>query len=169
LVHIREALAGEMAEVGELRVTAYQAGGFLSSDSGYASELRNLGADGGDLVLVAIEPAGTSEERHRQIAGTVMLQFWPRSAEVAAGPDEAEIRALAVRPGLQGTGLGRKLLDCVIDRARQAGIAQLVLCTMPQMRAAHRLYEQAGFIRLPDRDVSPVPDLTLLVYGLRLA
>ena len=37
------------------------------------------------------------------------------------------------------------------------------------MRTAHRLYERAGFVRLPERDWSPVPGVNLLVYGLRLA
>jgi hypothetical protein len=36
------------------------------------------------------------------------------------------------------------------------------------MSAAHRLYEQEGFVRLPERDWSPAAGTTLLVYGLRL-
>jgi len=43
-----------------------------------------------------------------------------------------------------------------------------VLCTEPAMRVAHRLYEQAGFVRLPERDWTPAPGTTLLVYGLNL-
>lgn len=35
---------GELAQVGELRVTAYQAGGFLSAKSEYEPVLRALGA-----------------------------------------------------------------------------------------------------------------------------
>jgi hypothetical protein len=37
------------------------------------------------------------------------------------------------------------------------------------MKTAHRLYEAAGFTRLPDRDWSPEPSVVLLAYGLRLA
>ena len=37
------------------------------------------------------------------------------------------------------------------------------------MRAAQHLYHQAGFGRLPDRDWSPRPGVTLLAYGLALA
>jgi hypothetical protein len=44
-----------------------------------------------------------------------------------------------------------------------------VLLTLPEMRAAHRLYTQAGFGRLPDRDWSPRPGEVLLAYGLALA
>ena len=37
------------------------------------------------------------------------------------------------------------------------------------MKAAHYLYEKAGFSRLPERDWSPEPGVNLLAYGLDLA
>jgi ribosomal protein S18 acetylase RimI-like enzyme len=43
-----------------------------------------------------------------------------------------------------------------------------VLLTQADMRAAQRLYQRAGFRRLPDRDWSPRPGITLLAYGLPL-
>jgi len=104
----------------------------------------------------------------RQIVGTIMLQTWPDTGPVVAGPHEAEIRALAVSPLSQGTGIGRTLLQHALERAGQLGVRHLVLCTEPAMRVAHRLYEQAGFVRLPERDWSPSPGTTLLVYGLKL-
>jgi len=48
---IREAAPEEMAVVGEIRIAAYVAGGSMSADSSYAATLRELGADGKDLVL----------------------------------------------------------------------------------------------------------------------
>jgi hypothetical protein len=39
------------------------------------------------------------------------------------------------------------------------------------MRSAHRVYERLGFIRTPERDWNPLPDLddiTLLTYELTL-
>lgn len=198
-------MPGEMDDVGEIRVAAYLAGGFLSADSGYASTLRGLGTDGSGHVLVAVLPAaGESGESGadgedgcdgapgadgepgkdgddrvggdmpawlgpaERVVGTVMLQTWPDAGPVVAGPHEAEIRALAVRPGIQGRGIGRELLRQVISRAAGVGVDHLVLCTEPEMRAAHHLYEQAGFVRLPERDWKPVPEVTLLVYGLDL-
>lgn len=151
-----------MERVGDLRVAAYRAGGFLSPDSGYAPMLRALGEDGNGVVLVAVDG-----DPHR-ITGTVMLQTWPHVGRTVIGPEEAEIRALAVDPSAQGSGTGRALLHAAIECARQAGVVHLVLCTQPEMRAAHRLYEREGFARLTARDWSPVPGTTLLVYGLRL-
>jgi len=149
-----------MTVVGELRVAAYEAGGFISADSAYVPTLRGLGADGNGHVLVATKA--------QQVVGTIMLQTWPHTGAVVAGSDEAEIRALAVRPDLQGMGIGRTLLRHALERAAELGVRHLVLCTEPAMRVAHRLYEQAGFVRLPERDWSPSPGTRLLVYGLIL-
>jgi ribosomal protein S18 acetylase RimI-like enzyme len=161
-VQIRDAGPGELAAAGDLRIAAYVGGGHLPPDSGYLATLRRLGAAGDGQVLVAVTDDG-------QIAGTVMLQRAPHAGEVVRAADEAEIRALAVAPDRQGRGIGRALLRAVIDRAAGAGIRQLVLCTEPSMRTAHRLYAEAGFTRLPDRDWSPAPGVTLLAYGLDLS
>ena len=170
-----------MPQVGDIRLAAYQADGFISADSGYASTLHGLGADGKGHVLVAVLPdedpcAAGSPDRsgsrpgstQGRIAGTIMLQTWPDTGQVVQGADEAEIRALAVRPHAQGQGIGADLLRRLIDLAAGKGVRQLVLCTVPQMRQAHRLYERAGFDRRPDRDWAPEPGTTLLVYSLRL-
>ncbi|MBO0826136.1 MAG: GNAT family N-acetyltransferase, partial [Actinobacteria bacterium] len=74
---IRDAKPDEFDEIGDLRVDAYLADGFLSPESGYATRLRELGADGLGSVLVAV---GTERG---PILGTVMLQFWPNAGHVA--------------------------------------------------------------------------------------
>ncbi|HXZ63460.1 MAG TPA: GNAT family N-acetyltransferase [Streptosporangiaceae bacterium] len=160
---IRDAHPDELAEVGEVRIAAYRADGFLSPDSSYAPRLRDLGTDGLGQVLVAVDG------ETGPILGTVMLQFWPDAGHVVHGPGEAEVRALAVRPAARGAGIGRALLAAVIDRAARAGVRYLVLSTQPEMATAHRLYAAAGFGRLPDRDWSPEPGTALLAYGKRLA
>jgi len=158
---IRDAHPDEYPEIGDIRVGAYLADGFLSPDSGYAPRLRELGTDGLGPVLVALGDDGA-------LIGTVMLQVWPQGGEVVQCPGEAEIRALAVRPGAQGAGVGRALLAAVLDRAAILGVQHLVLLTQPEMKAAHHLYHTAGFTRLPERDWSPEPDVRLLAYGLVL-
>ena len=157
---VRDAQPGELAEIGELRVAAYLADGFLSSTSGYAPTLRALGMAGEGDILVAVADG--------RIAGTVMLQPAEYAGPVVEKPDEAEIRALAVVPAARGLGTGRALLAAVIARAAQRGVPHLVLCTQIDMRAAQYLYEKAGFRRLAARDWSPAPGVTLLAYGLVL-
>jgi ribosomal protein S18 acetylase RimI-like enzyme len=162
-VIVREARPDELSEVGEIRVNAYLADGFLSPESSYAPTLRALGATGEDPVLVAV--AGEDDS---QILGTVMLQRWPHAGQVVTGPDEAEIRALAVVPDGQGRGTGQALLRAVIERAARSGVRHLVLLTQPEMQAAQHLYRRAGFRRLPERDWSPAQGVDLLAYGLAL-
>lgn len=158
---VRDALPAELPAVGELRVAAYVAGGFMSETSGYAPHLRALGADGVGTVLVAVAGDG-------RIVGTVMLQMSQQAAEIVTGPEEAEIRALAVDPGVRGQGIGQALLRAAQDRAVGHGRRHLVLLTQPEMAAARRLYERAGFRRLPERDWIPEPGVELIAYGLRL-
>lgn len=185
-MEIRDARQDEFDELGDIRVGAYLADGFLSPESTYAARLRMLGSDGLDHVLVAVQPdqrqldtgpagkarecgptAGNGGGRGR-IVGTVMLQGWPQGGEILVGPEEAEIRALAVSPDARGGGVGRALLAAVIERAAREGVRHLVLLTQIEMKVARHLYEEAGFSRLPERDWSPEPGVTLLAYGLVL-
>ncbi len=180
MIEIRDARQDEFGELGDVRVAAYLADGFLSPQSTYAPTLRGLGTDGLDQVLVAVDgdqdgaspsAAGAATQPgsgRARILGTVMLQGWPQAGEILAGPDEAEIRALAVVPEARGAGVGRALLAAVIERAVRAGIRHLVLLTQTGMKAAQHLYDEAGFARLPERDWSPAPGVTLLAYGLVL-
>jgi ribosomal protein S18 acetylase RimI-like enzyme len=162
-VIIRAAQPGELNEVGDVRVAAYRASGFLSETSAYAARLHDLGLDGSGDILVAVAADGT-------LLGTVMVQYWPNAGGAVQAEGEAEIRALAVLPAARGQGAGNALLQAVIERATTAGVRHLVLATMPAMRTAHRMYERAGFTRLPERDWSPdaEKDVSLLVYGLKL-
>jgi ribosomal protein S18 acetylase RimI-like enzyme len=159
-VLVRDARPDELAEIGDMRVAAYQADGFLSPTSRYAPTLRALGTGGEGDVLVAVADG--------RLAGTVMLQLTAHQSPLVTRPDEAEVRALAVAPAARRQGTGRALLAAVIARAAQRGIRHLVLCTEVEMLAAQRLYETAGFRRLADRDWSPAPGMTLIAYGLAL-
>jgi ribosomal protein S18 acetylase RimI-like enzyme len=154
---VRDARPGELAAIGDLRVSAYAAEGFLADGSPYTETLRGLGWAGDGQVLAAVDG--------EQILGTVMLQPWPHAGNVVRAPDEAEIRALAVAPDAQGRGVGRALLRAVTDRALSQGVHHLMLCTQPEMLAAQHLYAAAGFQRIPDRDWCPIPGFMLLAYG----
>jgi ribosomal protein S18 acetylase RimI-like enzyme len=76
---------------------------------------------------------------------------------------------LAVAPQAQGQGVGAALVELCINRFREVGAPGIVLSTLPAMHSAHRLYERHGFVRVPERDWSPVPRVDLVAYYLDLA
>jgi ribosomal protein S18 acetylase RimI-like enzyme len=63
----------------------------------------------------------------------------------AAGGARCEMKRLFVRPGTRGLGVGRALVVRVVEEARAAGYAEMVLDTLPTMVDAQRLYERFGF------------------------
>jgi putative acetyltransferase len=66
---------------------------------------------------------------------------------------DAEMKRLYVRPACRGSGLGRLMATRVIGDARTLGYDNLKLDTLPQMKAAQRLYEDLGF-----KDTAPYND-----------
>jgi ribosomal protein S18 acetylase RimI-like enzyme len=165
-MRIRDARPDELHTVGEVRVAAYLADGFLSADSAYTPRLRALGADGDGDVLVAVEEDADGTGRG-EVLGTVMIRSWP-GGDLLQTAGEAEVRALAVAPYARGLGIGRKLVSAVIEHARASRVQHLVLASQEDMVTAHHLYLEAGFTRLPERDWAPMPGVTLLAFGLRL-
>jgi GNAT superfamily N-acetyltransferase len=88
--------------------------------------------------------------------GGCLLLAW--RAEAAIGivalkplaPRVGEVKRLYVVPSARGTGLGRVLLECVIDAACYRGYTHLRLDShRASMAAAIRLYEQLGFVEIP--------------------
>ena len=83
-----------------------------------------------------------------------------------AAPDEGEFRMLAVAPEARGRGVGEALARMCLDRFRADGARGVVICSLPQMKAAHRVYERLGFRRVPELDWEPVPGVEL--HGYRI-
>lgn len=66
------------------------------------------------------------------------------------GPDTAEVKRMYTVPELRGRGLGRQILNGLIERGRALGLRRLVLETGELQAEAIRLYESAGFRRIPN-------------------
>ncbi len=74
---------------------------------------------------------------------------------------------LAVAPEARGRGVGEALARMCLDRFRSEGARGVVICSLPQMTDAHRLYDRLGFRRVPELDWEPVAGVEL--HGYRIA
>ena len=84
-----------------------------------------------------------------------------------AGAGAPELRLLAVAPDARGRGVGMALVRECVRRAERAGASALGLHTSESLRAAIRMYERMGFVRVPEQDFQP--EGAELVMGYRLA
>lgn len=82
------------------------------------------------------------------LAGMVALR--------ARSSDTCEMKRLFVRASARGSGLGRALVEHVIDEARRRGYREMVLDTLPAMRDAQQMYARFGFRDIEPYYVSPV-------------
>lgn len=78
-------------------------------------------------------------------------------------PEWPIIRMLVVDPAARGRGVGRRLTEECVRRARRDGAAVVALHTSPAMAAALELYAKLGFQR-----ERPLPDRFGVPYGLYL-
>lgn len=78
---------------------------------------------------------------------------------------EAELGDLAVSPEARRSGVGRALVEAVLEDARNHGIQLVFLEVRESNAAARRLYERAGFepgVRRPGYYVRPVEDALVM-------
>lgn len=161
-MRIRRAEPRDHVAIGAATVAAY-ADLQQAAEAGYTDKLRDAATRDREAELwVAVD-------EQEAVLGTVTVCHdgspW---REIGRG-EEGEFRMLAVTPAAQGYGVGAALVRLCIDRFREVGAPGIVLSTLPNMHAAHRLYERHGFERLPDRDWSPVPGVDLVAYYLELS
>jgi predicted N-acetyltransferase YhbS len=81
---------------------------------------------------------------------------------------EAEVGRLAVARSQRRNGIGRLLLERCNEQARRRDCEAMVLWSGPHQTAGHRLYESAGYRRIPDRDRLGDDGREQLVFRLAL-
>jgi GNAT superfamily N-acetyltransferase len=160
---IRAARESDRAAIREVTLAAYQE---------YALRMPAHWEDYVQNILVTLAEARSTEqivaEQDGTVVGTVLLYpagtvLTPRS-EVSVTLAWPEVRLLAVAPAARGQGIGAALMRECIQRARQSGAAALTLHTTEMMKVAMGMYERMGFVRAPDLDFRPGPDITIKGY-----
>lgn len=161
-ITVRVARPEEVARAGEIAVAAYAADGGLDQDDPYAKSLADTASRAEEAeLLVAVDGDGA-------VLGTVTFCLPGTSWAEVSQPGEVEFRMLAVDPAAQGRGAGTELVRAVLDRARELAVRRVVMCSAEGMHTAQRMYGRLGFVRLPERDWSPVEGQLLRAYRLDL-
>lgn len=113
----------------------------------FETELAQLPGDyaapRGHLLLAVVEGA---------IAGCCAL----RPLDAADYPNASEMKRLYVRKAFRGFGLGRELAEAMLDQARRAGYACVLLDTLDGMESARALYADLGFEQIPPYYHNPI-------------
>jgi ribosomal protein S18 acetylase RimI-like enzyme len=157
---IRRARPREYDAVGDLTVRAYVAEGLSSVETDYVHQLQDAGTRGEKAELwVAVD----ADDR---LLASVTLSPPGSPYREISREGEGEFRMLAVEPEARGRGIGEALVRWCIDRSMELGDRRMVLCTQKENATAHRLYIRLGFVRLPERDWSPVEGVDLMAFVL---
>lgn len=83
-----------------------------------------------------------------------------------APPGCCEMKRLYVSPEGRNRGIGRRLVEAVIDEARRIGHREMRLDTLPTMKDAVSLYEAAGFTPLAQYYETPIAGTIFLGRSL---
>lgn len=164
---IRPVRPAEYAALGEITAQAYLRDGLLDfgESDGYLGVLRDVAG------RAAVAEVLVATANDTVLGGVTFVPDGGPMADIAR-PGEAEIRMLAVAHEARGRGAGEALVRACVERARGVeGCVRVVLSTQRTMHAAHRIYERLGFVRTPERDWNPLPeldDIELLTYELTL-
>lgn len=114
--------------------------------------LALVDADEGDSSSSAMPLLERSPGQWACVAGCCAL----RPLDAADYPNAAEMKRLYVQPAFRGLGLGRQLAEGVLDAARTAGYACVLLDTLNDMESARALYEDLGFEEVPPYYHNPI-------------
>jgi GNAT superfamily N-acetyltransferase len=166
-VSITEARAGEYGAIGQLMVSVYSTlDGFPKPEEqpAYYEMLANIG----DFAKKESVELLVAKENNSLLGAVVYIgdmKDYGSGGTATQEKNAAGFRLLAVGNEARGLGIGKKLTEACIERARFRGLEQMIIHTTYSMKVAWGMYEQMGFKRSEDLDFK---QNGLPVFGFRL-
>ena len=143
---IPRAIGVRLAETRDAQAVALMSRDFVEAGLGWkydAARVLRAIRDRETLAVVACEgsrpggsPSTSPAAGHGTLTGFAIMDF---------GDERAHLVLLAVRPSHRRLGIGRRLLDWLLESARCAGMASVHLELRAANDAARRFYRAMGF------------------------
>lgn len=127
---------------------------------GWAAYYCELQGDNRNLMLVARVDNPRQQPHSHRLAGYIVARM---------GADELHINNVAVRESYRRRGIGRHLLDIILDEGKRSGVRSAFLELRAGNAAALALYEKCGFRVIARREKyysEPVEDALVMVIQI---
>ena len=102
---------------------------------GYLKAFNEIESDPNNELIVA--------EVDGEVIGTFQLTFTPSIS--FQGGKRCTVESVRVDTKYRGCGIGREMMLCAIERAKERGCISMQLTTNSERTDAHRFYENLGF------------------------
>lgn len=105
-------------------------------------------------------------------AGCLLLAVWNDAAVGCVAVrkldgDDCEMKRLYIKPGHRGLGIGKKLVEQIINEARVLNYHEMRLDTLASMTAARGLYQSFGFRETAAYYHNPLDDAVYMSLKLQ--
>ena len=125
---------------------------FQSFETELENPLKKYDPNKGAIILAYHE---------NEVCGCIALQSLSDKEEAVC-----EMKRLYVRPGFRKLGIGRMLVDKILDVAKEKGYKKMKLDTLKKLEAAIDLYKTYGFITTQPYYQNPLGDVVYMEKDL---
>ncbi len=132
----QRAITIRLAEARDAQAIAQMSRDFIETGLGWKYDAPRVLRAIRDRETLAVVACEGGKPRSGAVNGFAILE---------CGDERAHLVLLAVRPSHRRAGIGKRMLDWVLDSARTAGIASVHLELRANNEAARRFYRAMGF------------------------